>query len=677
MKPSPAHIAHLTHGLIVLDDGLSAAPERRGRIYSGPAEVLEVMEASALESGLAWVEAEHRAGRHLVIQLSYELGLIFQGLPLDLGGKPEGPARTEPLLRAFAVDGPQRVSAEAMRAHLAMRRALKEAQARSQPHADGPTALLDWRGMGMDAQKRFLSDVEQIRAAIGRGDTYQVNHTIELAGRWSEPAPNDAAGIVLFAALRERQPAAYSAYLPESPRSGPLLCHSPEAFVWGQLGSEVFARPMKGTAPKTTEAEGLRSDAKNRAENLMIVDLLRNDLGRVALPGSVSVPRMFDVEGVGELWQMTSTVRAEIGPGVSWSDLMRALHPCGSITGAPKRKTMEIIARLEQRERGAYCGSVGYLDPDGRFGMNVVIRSLVLDVQNHRCRLGLGAGITHDSVGEAEWQEVLSKGRFALGLPSPVGIFETLRVLEDGSFERLQAHLARLRGSAAALGIALTEPKLQVALTQARRQQTADGLLGRPCRLRIAVSPDGDVTAEISPLSDLPEADGRGERRVFWATDLLGPAATTVAGHPLLAHKTTHRALYDMGWREAERRGGVDALFENDAGEVTEGGRTSLFVLLGGRWLTPPLSSGVLPGIARQAWLDGELRRQGPIFGGRLMRLGEPATEARLTRAMVEEAEQLVVVNSLRGAMAVALAPAPGASSASASPGVPTIPVAP
>lgn len=656
-------VHHWPQCFLLLDDGHSKAPARRSRIYLGPASGVEATCPAELGPALRWIDAEHRAGRHLVLTLSYELGWVFQGMP-DLAEEPSTGRWPSPLLRAFSMPAPQHLSAEAIRAQIDMRRLLKWAGARALAAADQPTALLDWQGLDAPAQKHFEACVEIIREAIARGETYQVNHTIDALARFSEPCLHDHPGIDLYAQLRERQPAAYSAYLPGTPGQGPLLCHSPEAFVWGRLGGQVFARPMKGTAPLTSSPEGLRSDDKNRAENLMIVDLLRNDLGQVAVPGSVSVPSLFDVEPVGDLWQMTSTISAQLQPGLGLAQVLQALHPCGSITGAPKRKTMEIIRALEQRPRGAYCGSLGWLDPNGDFCLNVVIRSLELAPETHHCRLGLGAGITHSSRGSTEWQEVISKGRFATGMPSPVGLFETLRVSEGGDIDRLSAHLERLRRSATALGIRWSETDIQVALTQARRQQTAEGLQGRPCRLRIDLASDGQVSAVVSAMSDLAPCDARGQRKLFWATDLLGPEARTQAGHPLLAHKTTARSLYDAGWRAAEMHGGIDALFENHRGEVTEGGRTSLFALIDGRWLTPPLTAGVLPGIARQAWLDGELQRQGPLFGGRLMRLGEPAQEARLTRDMVMAAEQLVVVNSLRGAMAVALATPQSAASA-------------
>jgi para-aminobenzoate synthetase/4-amino-4-deoxychorismate lyase len=420
-----------------------------------------------------------------------------------------------------------------------------------------------------------------------------------------------------------------------------VLSLSPELFVRHE-GGALLTRPMKGTAPATGDeavdaarSSALAADTKNRAENLMIVDLLRNDLGRVAATGSVQVPALFDVRRYGRVLQMTSTVQAILRSDATLAGLFDALYPCGSITGAPKRRTMEIIHELESAPRGIYTGAIGWFDPPpagqaiGDFCLSVPIRTLALQAPGNGVRrgeLGVGAGIVHDSDAAAEFEECGLKARFLTGLPNEFEIFETIRAsFEDGP-RHLEQHLARIGASCAYFGFAF-DPAAARALVR----NTCLGLEpGKLHRVRLAADRSGQLkvqTGEIAPLRE--------------------PVVLELADRPtssddlFLRHKTSIRSGYDAAWRAAESRGAFDALFFNERGELTEGGRSNVFIRIGEHWYTPPLSCGLLPGVIRSVML------QAPAWN---------ALERVITREMLEQADDIVVCNALRGPLRAVLA---------------------
>jgi para-aminobenzoate synthetase/4-amino-4-deoxychorismate lyase len=353
---------------------------------------------------------------------------------------------------------------------------------------------------------------------------------------------------------------------------------SPELFV-ERCGDRLVTRPMKGTAPRSAPPGQLRHSAKDCAENLMIVDLLRNDLGRIADKGSVVVDRLFDIEEYPTLWQMVSEVSANIG-GRSFGEILRALFPCGSITGAPKIRAMQIAAELENAGRGIYTGALGWLAPDGDFRLNVAIRTLELGVDG-RGNLGVGSGIVADSLPEAEWQECQLKSRFLRDCDPGLLLIETLR-REDGHYPRLVGHLARLRRSAAWLGFARDEARVAELLAE----QPATG----SWRVRLTLAKDGALDVRAFPLGVEP----RGPRCAMLATRPIE------AGYPLRRHKTTDRALYDDALKAvADDPQLFDVVFLNERGEVAEGARSNVFVERAGVLLTPPVASGALPGVLR------------------------------------------------------------------------------
>lgn len=488
------------------------------------------------------------------------------------------------------------------------------------------------------SRQQYAAAIARIHAYIEAGDTYQVNFTQRLRfDTFGDP-------VAFYAALRAAQPVPFGV-LAQLPGDGWVLSLSPELFVAHDGSGHLVARPMKGTAPRSGDAEQdaraarmLAADAKNRAENVMIVDLLRNDLGRIAVPGSVAVPDRFVVEPFGRVLQMTSTVTATARPDTSFAALMRALYPCGSITGAPKRRTMQIIAELEASPRGLYTGAIGWLDaprdgaPLGAFGMSVAIRTLVLGAAGddgwRRGEMGVGGGIVYDSVADDEYAECGWKARFLTGHDPGFTLFETMHA-RDGVVLHRERHLQRLAQSCAAFGFALDLPAARATL-QAEAARLGDG----DWRLRMSVDKRGALAFASGALVSLP-----GEAVGVALADTRLPVAD-----PLRRHKLSARATFDNGWQAAERAGGFDCLFFNTRDELLEGGRSSVFVKVDGQWMTPPLSADILPGVMRAVVLEeGDALIDGPI------------AEATVTREMVLRAEAIVIANALRGTMRAVL----------------------
>lgn len=476
-------------------------------------------------------------------------------------------------------------------------------------------------------EAQFHDALTHIRDFLEAGDTYQVNYTYRLRF--------DAYGslLSLYRRLRASQPVPYGALI-ALPDGGGILSFSPELFVRND-GGLLTACPMKGTAPATGDAaqdagraRALAADPKNRAENLMIVDLLRNDLGRIAQPGTVQVPHLFDVSRYGQVLQMTSTIQARMREDVDLSQLLGALYPCGSITGAPKRRTMQIIRELEPDARGWYTGAIGWFDAakDGQrigdFCLSVPIRTLVLQAEKSGVRpgeMGVGAGIVYDSDAAKEYAECQLKARFLTGLKQDFELLETMQASASGC-PYLERHLQRLAASARYFGFGWDAAALRVQLRQAFAS-LPPGLH----RVRLALRQDGIATIQTAVLTSLTQP----------VKVLLSPAPMR-SDDLFLRHKTTHRQTYDAAWKAAEVQGAFDMLFHNEAGEITEGARSNLFIKLRGRWVTPPLSAGLLPGVMRSVLLED------PAW---------QAVEAPVTLDDLRNAEEIVVCNALRGVL--------------------------
>ena len=460
--------------------------------------------------------------------------------------------------------------------------------------------------------------VEQIRRWITEGECYQINLTFPLDFRiYGHP-------LALYAQLRERQPVRYGAYVVTPEET--LLSFSPELF-FERSGERVLTRPMKGTAPRAATPEddevqrmALLASEKERAENIMIVDLLRNDLGRLAAPGKVRVESLCATEAYPTLWQVVSSVSADL-PNVRLHDLFRALFPCGSITGVPKIRAMQRIADLETTPRGLYCGALGWVAPGGDCRFNVAIRTLEV-APNGRASLGVGSGIVIDSDPKREYAECLLKARFLTGFDPGFELIETMR-LECGKYPLLTLHLERLAASARALGFACDVPALAVALAEIS-SACAAGIH----RVRLTLAHDGHYRISLAKLND----DGQ-PWLVILADERLD------ADDYLLRHKTSARSLYDRALVQlADHPDVFDALFLNTRGEVCEGARSNVFIERGGILLTPPLSCGLLPGVMRRHLLES----------GR-------ALECVLTLDDLQGAPAIYMANALRGLIPVSM----------------------
>lgn len=608
--------------IALLDDRAATRARPSSRLYEGFEREHRCVDPAQLDAAWAQVDADLRSGLHAVMLADYEWGTKL----LKAGVRPGSEAAA---LRVLMFRTLKHLSRDEVDAWLAER---------DESGTDDAVGVKDLRP-SVD-RPEFTHAIAAIHEAIRDGETYQVNYTYRIDGAaFGGP-------IALYRRLRARQPVEYGAFivLPEGAQITHVLSLSPELFLRLEAG-QLTARPMKGTAARVAAPESdsesarlLGIDIKNRAENLMIVDLLRNDLGRLAQIGSVHVPALFAIEPYTTVFQMTSTVQAQLRSEVGMPELLQAVFPCGSITGAPKHHTMELIAGLESTPRGLYCGAIGWLDAprgDARIGdfcLSVAIRTLTLGAEAEGLRplrIGVGAGIVSDSRADDEFDECRLKARFLTGLDPGFELFETMLWTPGQGVRHLDRHLARLQRSAQLLGFELECEALLAALQAYMSAQARD--VPAPARLRLALAHDGRVSLTHGPLAPLPAAP----IRLLLAADALPEA------RPLAAHKTTQRRAYDAGVRAAEKVGAFDTLFFNAAGRLVEGGRSNVFVRLDGRWWTPPLTDGALPGVMR-----GVL-------------LGDPAWDAQersITRAELARAEAIVVCNALRGGLVAELA---------------------
>jgi para-aminobenzoate synthetase/4-amino-4-deoxychorismate lyase len=544
------------------------------------------------------VEAHLGAGRWLAGYLSYELGFLLEPGLADLAVR----VRHGTMLAWMGVfEAPQRV--------------------------DGPlegveAAPLGVRDLVLDtSEEEYGAAVARIHEAIRAGDTYQVNFTMRYGFGLEGKAE------ALYLGLRERQRVSYGACLYDGERT--MVSLSPELFL-AREGRRVWMRPMKGTAARggsrradAERARWLGADEKNRAENVMIVDMVRNDLGRVAETGSVTVEDLLKVERYETVHQMTSTVRARLRPGVSWLDLLRATFPCASVTGAPKVSTMRLIAELEKSPRGVYTGAIGYIAPNGRARFSVGIRTIVVDRQG-RGEMGVGSGVVIDSDAAAEYEECRLKAAFLSGAAPELRLVETMRV-ENGRVRHLGDHLSRLSRSAAELGFGCRVSKVRAACRGSARR-----LGSGTFKLRLTLRADGTVALEDTPL----EAVTSSPVRVMLAD------AIADSREALRLHKTSPRWVYDAALAEAQGRGCWDAVFLNERDEVTEGARSNVFVEIDGTLFTPPVSCGLLPGTLR----------------ARLLRAGK-CRERVISKDELARASRVHVGNALRGLLEVEVLP--------------------
>lgn len=528
------------------------------RLYRDPCEGIVAWELGEIGPALERVRAGLRAGKHAAGYLAYEAGHAFDPKLAASARKGDGPLLSFGLFEGY--ESPE------------------------------VGELLPDVGGGYVGRPRPRMSQGDYEAAVGRvrehlfaGDFYQANLTFgcDLAVSGSP--------LAIYARLRRSAQAGWGGVLMDEHRS--LISLSPEQFFTIR-GGTVEARPMKGTAPRHVDPEAdareagtLATDEKQRAENLMIVDLMRNDLARVSETGSVEVPELFAVETYPTVHQMVSCITSRLREGFDAIDVLRTIFPCGSVTGAPKVAAIEALTRLEPEPRGAYTGSMGWIEPGGDAAFNVMIRTLEWPHGAIRARLGLGSGLVVDSIPRDEWDECLLKGDFVRRQAQDFDLIETMRFEPDEGIVELERHLDRLRTSASDLDFRFDR--------HAARNELQAATFGRKDRamVRLLLSRTGEMAIEVKPFADPSEL----------------PARVTVRPLPVdrddfrLRYKTTDRRFYDQIRRE---EGAFETIFVDPDGQLTEGSRTNVFVERDGKLLTPPASRGLLPGVLRAKLID-------------------------------------------------------------------------
>ena len=552
---------------VLLDDA-RAEGAAAARLFVDPVEIAIARSAAEVPTLLAALEAAASRGLHVAGYLSYEAGK-------GLAPAWRGPANVEsgdmPLGWFGLFERARRIEAAAIPDLL-------------------PDPASAWVGKPRPRVARgdYLAAIEAVLELIRAGDIYQANFTF----RADVPVAGNPLGV--HARLRRTARAGYGGVIWTGNQA--VVSHSPELFFALRDG-RVMARPMKGTAVRLADAESdaaaagaLAADPKQRAENLMIVDLIRNDLSRVAVPGSVAVPDLFRVESFPTIHQLVSDVSARLPAGTGAVDVLRAAFPCGSITGAPKVRAMEVIDALEEGARGLYTGSIGFIEPGGDAAFNVAIRTLVFPQGGLQdgpscATLGLGSGIVADSVPAEEWRECLAKGEFVGVAGESFDLIETMLFDPVEGVQRLEGHLARMKASAAALGFVFDRHGARNSL------QSATFRLRSAARVRMRLAPSGALAIEVSPLPRLAELP---------VAVVVRPAPMT-AGDFRLAHKTSLRAAYEAA---RQGSGAAEVVFVDEPGFVTEGSWSNIFVERDGQLLTPPLALGLLPGVLRAELIE-------------------------------------------------------------------------
>jgi para-aminobenzoate synthetase/4-amino-4-deoxychorismate lyase len=588
--------AALSETFVLLDNNSgSGAPSL---LFTEPLDIIAAWTPGEVPEALRRIEEGVDGGLHAAGFFAYELGYVLE--PKLSALMPE--KRNVPLMWIGLYKAPAEMTSAEVEHWLAT-------HTRS-----GSFHFTDVKLSWDEAQylQRFTEVIEKIRA----GDIYQLNLTFKARFKLS------GSPLTFFLDLRQKQRVAYGGIVDTGEVT--VLSASPELFI-EQDGRTVFTRPMKGTAPRagTEEADAearkqLAEDVKQRAENLMIVDLMRNDIGRIAEIGSVEVTDLFTVETYKTLHQMTSGVRATLKKGVGTAELLRGVFPPGSVIGAPKIRAQELIRQLETEPRGVYCGAIGYISPEGRSLLNVAIRTAVI-FRNADGEMGIGSGVVFDSQGPKEYAECLLKMKF---LTDPVKRFDLIETMlfdpRAGGFVLIERHIERLKTSARYFAYVYDEHGVRRALDAA-----VAGKTGR-LRVRLLLAEGGEITVTTTPM---PPADPEAVMRFAISSSRVDSSDL------FLFHKTTRRELYDREWQEhSERLGTDEVIYLNERGELAEGSRTTIFIERDGELLTPPLSAGLLPGTLR-----AELLAEGK------------AREVVLTPADLEATEAIFLGNSVRG----------------------------
>ena len=594
----------------LLDDSKSSKSQSKNLLFTNPQHEIIAQSEDELADALDEIERYKKQGLYLCGYLSYEAGYYFIDKVID---RVVNKKSTKKIKESAQAKQPLLYFIAFKDIHRANRDEVEACFNRSKPYPESNLCLYD---MQLNVENPdYLKAISKIKEYIRAGDTYQINYTLKYKFKLQGTPAS------LYKALRKNQPVEFGALLhfPESK----IVSLSPELFI-KKGGNTLTSKPMKGTAKRgetkeedTAIVEFLKQDSKTLSENVMIVDLIRNDFGRICKTGSVKVKNLFQVQTFKTLHQMISTVKGTLDKEHRFKDLLHALFPCGSITGAPKIRTMEIINELEKEPRGIYTGAIGYLMPNDDFYFNVPIRTITID-KNKQCEMGIGSGIIYESDAEAEYEECLLKANFLTNLNRNFYLIESFRLDADkGIFINIDQHLKRLSHSAQSFGF-----KLEIESIKEELNNTKNKLKNGLYKIRLVAYQDGEITISHSPVADDPNQT----KTITISKDKIN--SQSIFQH----HKTSHREHYNQAYDKAEKDGFYDILFFNENNDLVEASRHNIFIKKGDKYLTPPLKSGALNGIERQNFM-----------------LRNKVKEVSLSMEDLLNADQILLTNSVRG----------------------------
>ncbi len=594
------------HPCLLLENTRTENTAKSAMVFTDP--VFEVSAHNGKELQLAFAEIDRLrlAGYYLAGYIQYEAAYYI----IEKLDKLADKKNTDPLLVFYAFNKPICFSSDEVDAAL-------ESNVERAPYINN--FQVD------ESREQYLLNLQKIKQYIYEGDTYQVNHTL----RMNFDLNGDLAG--LYRTLRKRQRVAFSAWLQFPERD--ILSLSPELFI-EKKHKTLTSKPMKGTAARGQNhqedeqiLQSMAVDEKQLSENLMIVDLMRNDVGRLAIPGSMQVDKLFQIQKYETLFQMISTVSGEVDKNICFAEVIEGLYPCGSITGAPKIRTMEIIHELESSKRGIYTGAIGYITPANDFSFSVPIRTIEFEKQSNRGVLGIGGGIIHESIAEDEWRECMLKANFLTGINSDFSLIETCYFCgKNLKPERLNLHLQRLENSAKYFKFPFDRDAIMHRLKELIN--TLDRNL--EYKIRLLLASDGSLSANAEHI--LPPADSK---------PVVCISSKRIQSDSVYRqHKTTRRELYNQEYNRVSQNQFYDILFLNEKNVVAEASRHNVFIELDKTWVTPPVSSGALPGIMRQCLLNDAKSK---------------ISVMEITIQDLQSADKVYLCNSVRGLVEVSV----------------------
>jgi len=581
---------------ILLESSRQDEVNNKNLLFSSPIAILSTNNFSEIPSLFISIEKYIRNKKWVAGYVSYECAYHFENnISADFQNN-----SSFPLLWFGVYESPVQIKKEILDGIIST----------TQSMIENPRLLIDDRS--------YKKSIERLKEYIVNGDTYQVNFTDRFEFDIHGSIPE------LYFALRKKQHVPYGAFI--NLGDSQILSFSPELFFKRNANS-ISTKPMKGTVKRGrtldedyVNEEWLRNDEKNRSENLMIVDLLRNDIGRICQTGSVTVENMYAIERYETVIQMTSTVKGMLKDETSYYDIFKSLFPCGSVTGAPKIRTMQIINELEDHRRGVYCGAIGFISPDEEAVFNVAIRTI--EAEQGKGMMGVGSGIVFDSDPQQELEECKLKAAFLLNKEADFQLLET--ILWDGKFTFLEEHLMRMKNSADYFSFEFHKDKILDALFLSERSLDRR----KKYRVRLLLSNDSEPFVEVF---ELLESSANYQIKI-------APIRTNSEDR-FLFHKTTNREVYNRYSAHAKEENLADYIFLNERGEITEGSITNIFIEKDGTLLTPPISSGLLAGVYRQE----------------VLKTNHHACESILTMSDLIASDAIYICNSVRGWVKVTL----------------------